>query len=84
MLFARRNLLTLCIALLIASLVPSLSAQIAPTQPAPTQTAPTSQPAQASSQPASTQAYTLPPDKLAKAITLGHISTCLLYTSRCV
>ena len=77
MLFARRNLLTLCIALLIASLVPSLSAQIAPTQPAPTQTAPTSQPAQASSQPASTQAYTLPPDKLAKAITLGHISTAL-------
>jgi Zn-dependent protease with chaperone function len=67
MFFARRNLLTLWFALLLAGLAPSLSAQPAPS----------SQPSQASSQPASTQAYNLPPDKLAKAITLGHISTAL-------
>jgi len=72
-LFARRNLLTLCIALVLAGLVPNLSAA----QSAPTQPAPSSQAAQASSQPASAQAYSLPPDKLAKAITLGHISTAL-------
>ena len=77
LLFARRNLLTFCIALLLAGLVGRLSAQTAPTQSAPTQPAPASQPAQVSSQPASTQAYNLPPDKLAKAITLGHISTAL-------
>jgi Zn-dependent protease with chaperone function len=33
--------------------------------------------AQTASQPAGTEAYTLPPDKLAKAVTLGHISTAL-------
>jgi Zn-dependent protease with chaperone function len=62
----------LCLALLFAGLVPCLSAQTAPTQPAPSL-----QPAPAPSQPASTQAYSLPPDKLAKAVTLGHISTAL-------
>jgi hypothetical protein len=72
MLFTRRNLLMLCLALLFAGLVPCLSAQTAPTQPAPSL-----QPAPAPSQPASTQAYSLPPDKLAKAVTLGHISTAL-------
>jgi Zn-dependent protease with chaperone function len=77
MLFAQRNMLTFCIALLLAGLVPSLSAQTAPTQSAPAPTSPNSQAAQASSQPVSTQAYTLPPEKLAKAITLGHISTAL-------
>jgi Zn-dependent protease with chaperone function len=72
MLFTRRNLLMLCLALLFAGQVPCLSAQTAPTQPAPSL-----QPAPAPSQPASTQAYSLPPDKLAKAVTLGHISTAL-------
>jgi len=46
------------------------SAQPAPSQPAPASTA-------APAQPATTQAYSLPPDKLAKAITLSHIRTAL-------
>jgi Zn-dependent protease with chaperone function len=71
MIFVRQTLLTLCLALLLTSLTPSpCSAQPGPTQPAP---ATTSVPAQ----PASTQAYNLPPDKLAKAKTLSHISLAL-------
>lgn len=71
MTFARQTLLTLCLALLLAGLTPSLcSGQPAPAQPA---TASTATPAQ----PASTQAYNLSPDKLAKAIALSHISLAL-------
>jgi Zn-dependent protease with chaperone function len=56
------------------SLVPRpCSGQSAPAQPAPVATAVPSAP----SQPASAQAYSLPPDKLAKAITLSHIRTAL-------
>jgi Zn-dependent protease with chaperone function len=67
--FVRRKLPALCLALLLASLNPhhGNGQSAPPTQPAP---ASTTVPAQ----PASTQAYNLPPDKLAKAITLGHIS----------
>ena len=68
MTFKRRTLLTLCLALLLTGLTPSLcSGQPAPAQPT---TASTTVPAQ----PAITQAYNLPPDKLAKAITLSRIS----------
>jgi Zn-dependent protease with chaperone function len=71
MTFARRTLLTLCVALLLAGLNQQLcSAQPAPAQPA---TASTAVPAQ----PASTQAYNLSPDKLAKAITLSHVRLAL-------
>jgi STE24 endopeptidase len=71
MTFARQTLLTLCLALLLAGLTPSLcSGQPAPAQPA---TASTAVPAQ----PASTQAYNLSPDKLAKAIALSHIRLAL-------
>jgi Zn-dependent protease with chaperone function len=71
MTFARQTLLTLCLALLLAGLTPSLcSGQPAPAQPA---TASTATPAQ----PASTQAYNLSPDKLAKAIDLSHIRLAL-------
>jgi len=60
-----------CLAVLFTGLfsLPCL-AQPAPSQPAPASTA-------APAQPASTQAYNLPPDKLAKAITLSHIRTAL-------
>jgi Zn-dependent protease with chaperone function len=58
---------TLCLALL---LTPLCSAQAAPAQPTPASTT-------APVQPASTQAYSLPPDKLAQAITLSHISLAL-------
>jgi Zn-dependent protease with chaperone function len=71
MTFARRTLLTLCLALLLTGLNPQLcSGQPAPAQPA---TASTAVPAQ----PASTQAYNLSPDKLAKAIALSHIRLAL-------
>jgi Zn-dependent protease with chaperone function len=70
MMFARRTLAMLCLAFLFASLTPSLClAQAAPSQPAPASTTASS----AASQPASAQAYSLPPDKLAKAITLNRI-----------
>ena len=70
MMFARRTLAMLCLAFLFASLTPSLClAQTAPSQPAPASTTASS----AASQPASAQAYSLPPDKLAKAITLNRI-----------
>jgi Zn-dependent protease with chaperone function len=71
MTFARRTLPMLCLALLLAGLMPRLcSGQPLPAQPA---TASTATPAQ----PASTQAYNLSPDKLAKAIALSHISLAL-------
>ncbi len=74
MTFARRTLPALCLAFLLTGLTPRLcSGQTAPAQPAPVSTAVPSAPAQ----PASTQAYSLPPDKLAKAITLSHIRTIL-------
>jgi Zn-dependent protease with chaperone function len=61
----------LCLAVLFTGLtsLPCL-AQPAPSQPTPASAA-------APAQPASTQAYNLPPDKLAKAITLSHIRTAL-------
>jgi Zn-dependent protease with chaperone function len=74
MMFSRRKLLTLCLALLLYCLAPLLcSGQTAPAQPAPASTAAPSTPAP----PASTQAYSLPPEKLAKAVTLSHISIAL-------
>lgn len=75
MIFARRKLLMLCLALLLTSLIPGLcAAQTANTQPAQVATiAPTA----ATAQPSSTQAYSLPPDKLAKAVTLSHIRIAL-------
>ncbi|MGP8226744.1 MAG: M48 family metallopeptidase [Terracidiphilus sp.] len=67
-----RMLSTLGLALLLTGLYSlPCSAQPAPSQPTPTPTA------AVPAQPASTQAYSLPPDKLAKAITLSHISTAL-------
>jgi Zn-dependent protease with chaperone function len=72
--FARQMLPAFCLAVQFTGLIgiSSLpcSAQPAPSQPAPASTA-------APAQPASTQAYSLPPDKLAKAITLSHIRTAL-------
>jgi Zn-dependent protease with chaperone function len=74
MTLARRKLPALYLALLLTGLIgltPRLcSAQSAPAQPTPDSEA-------APAQPANAQAYSLPPDKLAKAITLGHISTVL-------
>jgi Zn-dependent protease with chaperone function len=71
MTFARRALPTLCLALLLTGLTPRLcSGQPAPAQPAPASAA-------VPAQHASSQAYNLPPDKLAKAITLSHISLAL-------
>lgn len=71
MTFARQMLLTLCLAFLLTG----LDSQLCRGQAAPTQ--PGSAALSASSQPASTQAYSLPPDKLAKAIALSHIRTAL-------
>jgi Zn-dependent protease with chaperone function len=68
MMFARRTLPMLCLALLLTGFTPRLCSG----QPAPAQPAPVSTPAP--NQPASSQAYNLPPDKLAKAITLSRIS----------
>jgi Zn-dependent protease with chaperone function len=68
--FACRKLPLFCFAILLASLAPSFClAQAAPSQPAPASTTASSAP----SQPANAQAYSLPPDKLAKAITLNRI-----------
>ncbi|HXR40626.1 MAG TPA: M48 family metallopeptidase [Terracidiphilus sp.] len=65
--FARLWLPALCFTLLLVCLAPRLcSAQQAPAQPATAQSAP------APAQP-TTQAYTLPPDKLAKAIAINRI-----------
>ena len=64
--FVRRTLLTLCIAVLLNGLNPSLCSG----QPAPASTV-------VPAQPAGTQAYNLPPDKLAKAITLSRIALTL-------
>jgi Zn-dependent protease with chaperone function len=77
MMFARRKLPTLCFVMLFSGLICIFSLAPRPCfgQPAPSQPAPASTAAPA--QPASTQAYSLPPDKLAKAITLNHISTAL-------
>ena len=75
--FTHRKLPTLCLAFLLSGLIclalRPCSGQSAPAQPAPASTAAPSVP----SQPATTQAYSLPPDKLAKAITLSHIRTAL-------
>ena len=71
MTFARRTLLTLGFTILLAGLAPRLC--FAQSAPAPTAT-PTAQPAPA--QPA-TQAYSLPADKLAKAIALSRIRNIL-------
>jgi Zn-dependent protease with chaperone function len=77
MTFARRMLPLLCLALLLTGLTPRLSfAQAAPAQAAPTRTVP----APTAAPPAPTagvQAYNLPPDKLAKAITLNRIRIAL-------
>ena len=65
--FARSGLLSFSLTLLLACLAPSLCpAQPTPSQPATVQAAP------ATTQPPA-QAYTLPPDKLAKAIALNRI-----------
>ena len=65
--FSRRCLSLACFLLLLAWLAPRLCpAQQAPAQPAAAQSAP------ASAEPV-TQAYTLPPEKLAKAIALNRI-----------
>ena len=69
MTFVRRSLLALCLSLLVASLLPRFSFGQA-TNPQPASTPPAAAaPAQASPQ----QAYTLPPEKLAKAIALSRI-----------
>jgi Zn-dependent protease with chaperone function len=60
----------LCLAFLFAG----FAARDCSGQPAPTKSAPT---ASAPAQPASAQAYSLPPDKLAKAITLNRIRIAL-------
>ena len=74
MTFARRTLLALCLSLLLAGLAPRLcAAQPAPSaQPQPAARPSTAIPATAA--PANPQqAYSLPPDKLAKAIALSRI-----------
>jgi Zn-dependent protease with chaperone function len=69
MTFVRRSLLALCLSLLVASVLPRFSFGQA-TNPQPASTPPAAAaPAQASPQ----QAYTLPPEKLAKAIALSRI-----------
>ena len=71
MMLVRRTLPLLCLALLLTGLTSRrCSGQPAQAQPAPATTA-------VPAQPASTQAYTLPPDKLTKAITLSHIRLAL-------
>jgi Zn-dependent protease with chaperone function len=73
MTFVCRTLPALCLALLLTGLTQGLCLA----QAAPTPAAPSSPAAQAASQPAGTEAYTLPPDKLAKAVTLSRISIAL-------
>jgi Zn-dependent protease with chaperone function len=73
MTFARYSLPALCFSILLAGLAPRLcAAQPAPAQPA----APSAQSQPAAAQP-NPQAYTLPPDKLAKAIALSRIHNIL-------
>jgi len=73
MTFARRMLLTLGFTILLAGLAPRLC----PAQPAPAPAAtPTAESQPAPAQPAG-QAYSLPADKLAKAIALSHIRNIL-------
>jgi len=73
MTFARRMLLTLGFTILLAGLAPRLC----PAQPAPAPAAtPTAQSQPATAQPAG-QAYSLPADKLAKAIALSRIRNIL-------
>jgi Zn-dependent protease with chaperone function len=67
--FARRTLPMLCFAFFCASMAPSFC--LAQPAPAPTTTS------SAASQPVNAQAYSLPPDKLAKAITLNRIRAVL-------
>ena len=79
MTLARRCLLTLCCIGLLAAVAPRLgpgprtAPRLVHAQPASASTAASSQQAQ----PAAAQAYSLPPDKLAKAVTLGRIRTAL-------
>jgi STE24 endopeptidase len=73
MTFRRRWLLALCPVVLIAGLVSFLSA----TQTAASPAAPASTASATPAQAAPRQAYTLPPDKLAKAIALGRIRNIL-------
>ena len=69
--FPRRWLSAFCFTLVLACVAPRLCpAQQTPAQP------PTAQPAPAPAQPV-TQAYTLPPDKLAKAIAINRIRNIL-------
>ncbi|MGA2806806.1 MAG: M48 family metallopeptidase [Terracidiphilus sp.] len=85
MTFARCCLLTLCFTGLLAAVAPRIgpgprpSARLVHAQTAPAPTVAASQQSQSSqqAQPATAQAYSLPPDKLAKAITLGRIRTVL-------
>jgi len=73
MTFTRRLLFLFCFIFLLAAVAPRLGpGPRAATQPAPVQ----SGEAQTAAQPAS-QAYTLPPDKLAKAIALSRIRNIL-------
>ncbi len=73
MIFARRWLLALCIPLLLAAVAPRLGpGPRAAAQPVPVQSAPAA--AQPAATPANPQnAYSLPPDKLAKAVALSRI-----------
>src|ERR1039458_8344844 len=77
MTFVRRSLLALCLSLLVAGLVPRFSAGQATSPkpasaPAAASTA-TPQPASTATPAAPQQAYSLPPEKLAKAIALSRI-----------
>jgi Zn-dependent protease with chaperone function len=77
--FARLCLFTLCLIGLLAAVAPRLgpgprtAPRLVHAQAVPASTAAPSQQAQ----PTAAEAYSLPPDKLAKAITLGHIRTTL-------
>lgn len=75
--FARHWLLVLCCAMLIAAVAPRLGPGPRPANPRPP--APVTLPAIAA-QPAQ-QAYSLPPEKLAKAITLNRIRIALDFAS---
>jgi STE24 endopeptidase len=81
--FARRCLFALCWTLLLAAVAPrtgpgpriAIQPRLIPSHPAQPASASAAVPS-APAQPAQ-QAYSLPPDKLAKAITLSHIDTAL-------
>lgn len=79
MIFARRSLSAFCLVLSLMALAAQLCLGQAVTQ-APASAAapaPVSAPVATPAQPANAQAYSLPPDKLAKAIALGRIDTAL-------